>query len=58
MDYEFKTELKALLEKYKVVFELYSDKVCFYTEGGLGSTVTIVPDPASESLEFASTKIN
>lgn len=58
MDYEFKTELKTLFEKYKVVFELYGDKVCFYTESGLGNTVTIVPDPDSESLEFASTKIN
>ena len=58
MDYEFKTELKALFEKYKVVFELYGDKVCFYTESGFGSTVAIVPDPASEYLEFVSTKIN
>lgn len=58
MEYEFKIELKALFEKYKVVFELYSDKVCFYTESGLGSTVTIVQDPDSETLEFASAKIN
>jgi len=58
VDYEFKTELKALFEKYKVVFELSCDKVCFYTESGFGSTITIVQDPDSETLEFVSTKIN
>lgn len=58
MEHEFKTELKALFEKYKVVFELSCDKACFYTEKGLGDTVVIFQDPDAEFLEFASTKIN
>lgn len=58
MDHEFKTEIKALFEKHNVVFEISFNKVCFYTEMGIGSTVTIFQDPDSEALEIASAKVN